>query len=147
MNRMFATANKSGIYQDKSVYGQGLLDLEAATAPVGTVSALMSHSLSGPMTPAIFTGIQLTSPSFGDAITNGLSNKSVIFFDQLDAPFRQPLSGLVSDYRDQIINLDGLDEMQNFVKNLGIFAGLLVLSASHNINQWKFFNNSGETTK
>ena len=115
VNRMFATASKSGVYEDKSIYGQGLLDLDAATAPVGAISALMSYSLSGPMTPAIFTGIQLTSPSFGDAITNGLSNQSVIFFDQLDAPFRQPLSGLVSDYRDQVINLDGLDEMQNFV--------------------------------
>jgi len=37
--------------------------------------------------------------------------------------------------------------MQNFVKNLGIFAGLLVLSASQNISQWKLFNNSGETIK
>jgi hypothetical protein len=31
--------------------------------------------------------------------------------------------------------------MQNFVKNLGIFAGLLVLSASGNTNQWKPFEN------
>ena len=115
VNRMFATANKSGVYQDKSIYGQGLLDLDAATAPVGTVSALMSHSLSGPMMPAVFTSIQLTSPSFGDAISNGLSNQSVIFFDELDAPFRSSLTSLVSDYRNQIINLDGLDEMRNFV--------------------------------
>ena len=114
VNRMFATANKNGVYQDKTIYGQGLLDLDAATAPVGTVSALMSQSLSGPVTPAIFTSIQLTSPSFGDAITNGLSNQSVIFFDELDAPFRRPLNGLVSDYRNQIVNLDGLDQMRNF---------------------------------
>ena len=33
-------------------------------------------------------------------------------------------------------------EMQNFVKNLGIFAGLLVLSASNNVSQWRPFNNS-----
>ncbi len=115
VNRMFATANKNGVYQDKSIYGQGLLDLDAATAPVGTVSALMSQKLSGPMSPAIFTSIQLTSPSFGDAITNGLSNQSVIFFDELDAPFRRSLNGLVSDYRNLIINLDGLDQMRNFV--------------------------------
>ena len=115
VNRMFATANKNGVYQDKSIYGQGLLDLDAATAPVGTVSALMSQKLSGPMSPAIFTTIQLTSPSFGDAITNGLSNQSVIFFDELDAPFRRSLNGLVSDYRNLIINLDGLDQMRNFV--------------------------------
>jgi putative oxidoreductase len=37
---------------------------------------------------------------------------------------------------------DAGHEMQNFVKNLGIFAGLLVLSASNNISQWRLFNNS-----
>ena len=36
---------------------------------------------------------------------------------------------------------DAGHEMQNFVKNLGIFAGLLVLSASGNTNQWKPFKN------
>ena len=33
--RLFATANKRGIYADSAVYGQGLLDLAAATSPVG----------------------------------------------------------------------------------------------------------------
>ena len=37
---------------------------------------------------------------------------------------------------------DAGHEMQNFVKNLGIFAGLLVLSASNNVCQWRPFNNS-----
>tara|TARA_B100000886_G_scaffold336399_1_gene295113 strand:- start:133 stop:531 length:399 start_codon:yes stop_codon:yes gene_type:complete len=37
---------------------------------------------------------------------------------------------------------DAGHEMQNFVKNLGIIAGLLVLSASNNVSQWRFFNNS-----
>jgi putative oxidoreductase len=37
---------------------------------------------------------------------------------------------------------DAGHEMQNFVKNLGIFAGLLVLSASSNVSQWRLFNNS-----
>ena len=37
---------------------------------------------------------------------------------------------------------DAGHEMQNFVKNLGSFAGLLVLSASNNVSQWRPFNNS-----
>jgi putative oxidoreductase len=37
---------------------------------------------------------------------------------------------------------DAGHEMQNFVKNLGIFAGLLVLSASKKVSQWRLFNNS-----
>ena len=113
VSRLFSTANKKGVYADMAIYGQGLMDLNAATEPVGQVSAMMSLSLSGPMTPAIFSNIQLTSPSFGDAITNGIGNHSVIFFDALDAPFRRSLSSLVSDYRNQIINMDGFGSIQN----------------------------------
>ena len=113
VNRLFTTANKKGVYADKAIYGQGLMDLNSATEPVGQVSAMMSLSLSGPMTPAILSNIQLTSPSFGDAITNGIGNHSVIFFDALDAPFRRSLSSLVSDYRNQIINMDGFGSIQN----------------------------------
>jgi hypothetical protein len=113
VSRLFSTANKKGVYADMAIYGQGLMDLNAATEPVGQVSAMMSLSLSGPMTPAIFSNIQLTSPSFGDAITNGIGNHSVIFFDELDAPFRRSLSSLVSDYRNQIINMDGFGGIQN----------------------------------
>ena len=113
VNRLFTTANKKGVYADKAIYGQGLMDLNAATEPVGQVSAMMSLSLSGPMTSAIFSNIQLTSPSFGDAITNGIGNHSVIFFDSLDAPFRRSLSSLVSDYRNQIIDMDGFGSIQN----------------------------------
>ena len=51
------------------------------------------------------------------------------------------------DFWNEYPNTDAGREMQNFVKNLGIFAGLLVLSASHNISQWRLFNNSGETRK
>ena len=46
------------------------------------------------------------------------------------------------DFWNEYPNTDAGREMQNFVKNLGIFAGLLVLSASHNINQWRLFKNS-----
>ena len=35
VTRLFATANKTGIYEVASIYGQGLVDLDAATQPVG----------------------------------------------------------------------------------------------------------------
>jgi|TARA_B100001094_G_C17786188_1_gene602115 putative oxidoreductase len=46
------------------------------------------------------------------------------------------------DFWNQYPNTDAGHELQNFVKNLGIFAGLLVLSASSNVQQWKLFNKS-----
>ena len=118
VSRLFTTANKNGIYADKAIYGQGLMDLNAATEPVGQVSAMMSLNLSGPMAPAIFSNIQLTSPSFGDAISNGIGNHSVIFFDELDAPFRSSLSSLATDYRNQIINMDGFENMQTPISHI-----------------------------
>jgi len=33
LQRIFQTANKSGIYSDEDIYGQGLMDLDAATKP------------------------------------------------------------------------------------------------------------------
>ncbi len=41
------------------------------------------------------------------------------------------------DFWNEYANTDVRHEMQNFVKNLGIFAGLLVLGASENVRQWR----------
>ena len=46
------------------------------------------------------------------------------------------------DFWNEYPNTDAGHETQNFVKNLGIFAGLLVLSATHKVNQWRIFSNS-----
>jgi putative oxidoreductase len=46
------------------------------------------------------------------------------------------------DFWNEYPNTDTGHEMQNFIKNLGIFAGLLVLSASNNVSQWRLFNKS-----
>ena len=46
----------------------------------------------------------------------------------------------VHDFWNEYPNTDAAHETQNFVKNLGIFAGLLVISAAHKVNQWKLFN-------
>ena len=48
----------------------------------------------------------------------------------------------VHDFWNEYPNTDAGHETQNFVKNLGIFAGLLVLSAAHKVGQWRFFPNT-----
>ncbi len=47
----------------------------------------------------------------------------------------------VHDFWNEYPNIDSGHEIQNFVKNLGIFAGLIVLSASNKVRQWRFFPN------
>ena len=43
------------------------------------------------------------------------------------------------DFWNEYPNTDAGHETQNFVKNLAIFAGLLVLSTSEKVQQWKLF--------
>ena len=45
----------------------------------------------------------------------------------------------VHDFWNEYPNIDSSHEIQNFVKNLGIFAGLIVLSAAHRVSQWRLF--------
>jgi hypothetical protein len=118
VSRLFATANKDGVYADSTIYGQGLMDLAAATSPVGQTSSMMSYSLSGPMVSSSLTSLQMINPAFGDAIARGVNNHSVIFFDELQAPFRNSLNHLVTDYRNQINSITGFDEMQDFSRSI-----------------------------
>jgi len=111
VSRLFSTANKKGVYADKAIYGQGLMDLGAATAPVGQMTAMLTETLTGAMTPAVFTSMQLTSPSFGDALSTGVANQTIIFFDELGAPFRGSVANLTTDYRSQIMSLNNFNDM------------------------------------
>ena len=43
----------------------------------------------------------------------------------------------IHDFWNTYPNTDSGHELQNFVKNLGIFAGLLVLASTQSLNQWK----------
>ncbi|MDC1415089.1 S8 family serine peptidase [Gammaproteobacteria bacterium] len=166
VDRLFSTANKEGVYSDKAIYGQGLMDLGAATAPVGQVSAMLTGTLSGGMVPALFTGIQLTSPSFGDAVSNGVANQTIIFFDELDAPFRGAVDNLTTDYRNQIVNLDGYEHMyqstpqiidsqdnvlevsnyRNQNLSYGLINSMYLLEAQQDSNQFFTYFNKGNNS-
>ncbi|MDC1484851.1 S8 family serine peptidase [Gammaproteobacteria bacterium] len=166
VDRLFSTANKEGVYSDKAIYGQGLMDLGAATAPVGQVSAMLTGTLSGGMVPALFTGIQLTSPSFGDAVSNGVANQTIIFFDELDAPFRGAVDNLTTDYRNQIVNLDGyehvyqstpqiIDSQDNVLEvsnyrnqnlSYGLINSMYLLEAQQDSNQFFTYFNKGNNS-
>ncbi len=94
--RLLATANKQGIYADSRVYGQGLMDLGAATAPVGVTTVTLGGRIDSP-------GNHVARTRFtpGGALGNGLAQAfsgggEIVAFDTLGAPFWFPLGGLVS---------------------------------------------------
>ena len=94
VRRMLETANKDGIYADSDIYGQGLLDLNAATRPVGEPRLLSGQSLSGPSAPGRLSSVSL-GPAFGDALARGLMRNEIASFDDLDAPFFRPLGDYI----------------------------------------------------
>ena len=108
--RLYATANKSGIYGDREIYGQGLMDLGAAMSPVGTpllpgVVASAGRSISS-------SRIRLGT-AFGDGLTRSLAGQEVAAFDALGAPFWFNLSNFVD-----IAERDGYQEQELWMRSL-----------------------------
>lgn len=93
-NRLLVSANKEDVYADSSIYGQGLLDLDAATRPVGGLNVATGASLDRGMQSAAqgnFTGGAL-----GASLSATLSGNQVALFDDLGFPFYQSASALVN---------------------------------------------------
>ncbi|MGB0668590.1 MAG: S8 family peptidase [Porticoccaceae bacterium] len=95
VNRLLVTANKSGIYANSAIYGQGLLDLDAATRPVGNLGSPISTNLDAGLVAPNINSINIMGDALGDAVQASLSQQTMALFDQLGFPFYQPASALV----------------------------------------------------
>ena len=93
--RLLETADRTGIYGDAAVYGRGLMDLGAATAPVGEPVVAVASRVGGPGAALGATGLQL-GPAFGDAFASSLGEREIAAFDELGAPFWYRFGGLSS---------------------------------------------------
>jgi len=110
LQRILMTADKSGIYADESIYGQGLMDLDAASKPVGQTMIAVTSSLKGLHHTELGTSIGTLGPAFGDAFTNAMSTKNIVVFDQLGAPFIKKLD---STYLNNLPSLAWLSSKQS----------------------------------
>ena len=87
VRRIKATADKSGIYADESIYGAGLLDLGNALSPQGGLRLLSGESVwdgGGVLVSesGLFSGLAL-----GDSAGRALRGLTLAAFDDLHAPF------------------------------------------------------------
>ena len=89
LNRLFQTADKTGVYADTDIYGQGLMDLNAATQPLGQTMIAVSNSLKGLKHTEISTSIGSIGPVFGDSFINAISGKDFVVFDPIRCSFQQ----------------------------------------------------------
>ena len=76
------------------IFGAGLLDLGAASAPVGGTRILMSAQLGALAAPGALTRL-FTGRAYGDALSSALRGREVALFDSLGAPFWSSLDSFV----------------------------------------------------
>ena len=83
-----------------STHGRGLMNLDAATRPVGAVSVALGDTVSGPKAPAAASALR-GGAAFGDAFPAAFRGREIAVFDALDAPFWVDLGGFAAPAADR----------------------------------------------
>ena len=91
VGRLFRTADKEAPYSDTAIYGQGLMDLGAATIPVGVPVITMDETATGAGV-GVQASSMMTGQAFGDALARSLAGQEIAAFDSLGASFWYRLS-------------------------------------------------------
>lgn len=105
---LLKTANKTGIYTDSATYGQGLLDLNAATKPVGTTSIPTGSSVNGSAVMLANSGAAFGG-AFGFAFRQSIG--SILVLDSFQRGYQIDGAALVGS---QSANLDIRDTLNRF---------------------------------
>ena len=96
LSRLLDTADSQGIYANSSIYGQGLMDLGAATEPVGVTSVAFGTRVSGPGSTLAETRFD-PGGALGNGLARALAGREIAAFDTLGAPFWFRLDDLAGD--------------------------------------------------
>ena len=92
VTRLFATADKGGKFADREIYGQGMMDLGAATLPVGLTGVTFGNTVGSPSINIQTTSLRLGG-ALGDGLERSLASQEIVAFDSLGAPFWFKLAG------------------------------------------------------
>ena len=110
---LFQSATKTGIYSNKSIYGQGLLNLDAATQPIGNLSVPKGTSVSGPSGSITNSGMIMGS-AFGGRFSKALANQPMLVLDSFNRGYTVSMSNIVHS---------GSDTFFDAVRTLDSFGG------------------------
>ena len=86
VTRLYATADKSGPYADSSIYGQGSMDLGAATSPVGVLEVPDDGQVGQSGSRLQSMGLR-PGAALGDGLQQSLATSRIMALDALGAPF------------------------------------------------------------
>ena len=129
VGRLYATASKAGPFSDASVYGQGLMDLGAATSPVGRAMLTTGRTVSAPGVDVHATGM-VSGLALGDGLARALADQEIVAFDRLGAPFWFGMSGFLERDAGPTLaeHLGGLLSRSN---ETGLRTGLGIIAGAH----------------
>ncbi|MDC3082072.1 S8 family serine peptidase [Candidatus Pelagibacter sp.] len=100
VSRLLTTANDSGEYSQTSIYGHGLMNLNAATAAVGSLQTINGSNLlddSNTSYNDLVNNSFLSSAAFSNALNASLNNQTMEVYDSFDrANFKVNLSDFFS---------------------------------------------------
>ena len=94
VTRLFETADKNEQYSERLIYGQGMMDLDAALSPVGDLSTASTSAFDGGL-PMAATRLR-SGGALGDGLARSLAGREIAGFDDLGAPFWFDLGNFTS---------------------------------------------------
>ncbi len=103
VTRLFETADNSGAYANRAVYGRGKLDLAAATHPVGVPAVPVAVNANGGGSNLRATRLRLGAP-FGNALARSVGDHEIMALDDLGAPFWYRLGDFVTTAEGQAVD-------------------------------------------
>ena len=95
VERLLVTANNTGRYANRAVYGRGMMDLKAATSPVGVLNVPAGSRVEEPGSALQRTAIR-TGAAIGDGLEQTFVGREIVALDALDAPFWFELGDLAA---------------------------------------------------
>jgi hypothetical protein len=91
---LFQSATKTGIYSNTTVYGQGLLNLDAATQAIGPLSIPKGTTVSGSSSSITRSSI-FTGSAFGGRFSSALANQQMLVLDSFNRGYSVSMSDVV----------------------------------------------------
>lgn len=110
VERLFETADSTGIYADRSIYGHGLMDLDAALSPYGEPTVVPGTGIGVAGIPLRESSLRFGT-AFGDGPARAFSRQEIAAFDTLGAPFWYDLGRLVVPSDRPLLDTQLLDFM------------------------------------
>lgn len=126
-----STATDLGAPGVDNVYGHGLINLEEAVRPQGTLQAAITPVTGGASVLTPFNGAPQTSSAFGDAVAAGLTGQRATGLDRFNRAYEVDLAPFAQSQRRQVGLSAILDSQQSFAHSaIGTQGGTLFAQVS-----------------